>query len=144
MGGPNSSGPSKLALCKHNHAFSSFLNPFLLLKYNLGPGPLRGYAYVFGLGDNLVRLINIPLSAIRFLKFSIQFKENMFQELCWFVCKFMKVHFQSCASRNNPLETAVKIWMKMKHIYFIEINDGVWNLRLFINFCTKVQVSVVI
>ena len=31
-GGPNSSGPSKLPLCKHNHAFSSFLNSLLLLK----------------------------------------------------------------------------------------------------------------
>ena len=28
--GPNSSGPSKLALCKLNHAFSSFLNPLLV------------------------------------------------------------------------------------------------------------------
>ena len=30
----NSSKPSKLALCKHSHAFSSLLNPLLLLKYN--------------------------------------------------------------------------------------------------------------
>ena len=37
FGGPNSSGPSKLALNKHNHAFSSFSNPLLPLKYNLGP-----------------------------------------------------------------------------------------------------------
>ena len=41
LGGPNSSGPSKLALCKHNHAFSSFFNPFLLLKYNLGPSDVK-------------------------------------------------------------------------------------------------------
>ena len=40
-GGPNSSGPSKLPLCKHDHAFSSFLNSLLLLKYNLGPSNVK-------------------------------------------------------------------------------------------------------
>ena len=70
LGGPNSSGPSKLALCKHNHAFSSFLNPLLLLKYNFGPSDVKFGTFWWQIWDLLggprSPLVALFLPAVRY------------------------------------------------------------------------------
>ena len=75
LGGPNKSGPSKLALCKHNDAFSIFLNPLLLLQYNLGPSDVKSGTFW---SPSLVALMDrekganfFPLKCSTFFVFSI-------------------------------------------------------------------------